>query len=356
MFAPEKGPIMKEQGRAGRHFPPGHPQIESGRVGVLLVNLGTPEATDYWSIRRYLKQFLSDRRVVETNRALWWPLLNLVILTTRPKKSGHAYDQIWDKERGESPLRTITRDQAGGLAARLGELGDVAVDWAMRYGQPSIGEVMSRLKDRGCERILLFPLYPQYSAATTATVNDEAFRALMAMRWQPALRTVPPYHDDPAYISALAGSMRQQIAALSFEPDVVVASFHGLPKSYFEKGDPYYCHCAKTARLLREELGWDETRLPLTFQSRLGRAEWLEPYTDATIARLAREGVRNIAVVTPGFVADCVETLEEIAIQNAEGFRTAGGENFAALACLNAGASGIDVIEHVVRRELAGWA
>jgi ferrochelatase len=346
---------MTEMRRAPQSFPAGHPAISAGRVGVLLVNLGTPDATDYWSMRRYLKEFLSDRRVVETNRALWWPLLNLVILTMRPKKSGHAYDKIWDRERNESPLRGITRDQALRLSERLADYTEITVNWAMRYGQPSISDVLSRLKAQGCERILLFPLYPQYSAATTATVNDKAFEALAAMRWQPALRTVPPYHDDPVYIAALATSIREQVAALPFEPEKVVASFHGLPRAYFEKGDPYYCHCAKTARLLREELGWDEERLPLTFQSRLGRARWLEPYTDATITRLAREGVKNLAVVTPGFVADCVETLEEIAIQNADNFRAAGGENFAALACLNASSGGMDVIEHVVRQELSGW-
>lgn len=346
---------MTEMRRAPQSFPAGHPAISAGRVGVLLVNLGTPDATDYWSMRRYLKEFLSDRRVVETSRALWWPLLNLVILTTRPKKSGEAYDKIWDREKNESPLRTVTREQARQLGERLSGHREITVDWAMRYGQPSMKSVLDRLKSQGCERILLFALYPQYSAATTASVNDKAFEALGAMRWQPALRTVPPYHDDPVYISALAASIRAQVAALPFEPEKVVASFHGLPRAYFEKGDPYYCHCAKTARLLREELGWDEDRMPLTFQSRLGRAQWLEPYTDATIMRLAREGLKNLAVVTPGFVADCVETLEEIAIQNGENFRAGGGENFAALACLNASAGGMDVIEHVVRRELSGW-
>lgn len=337
-------------------YPPeGHPDIAHGAIGVLLVNLGTPDATDYWSIRRYLKEFLSDRRVVEANRLLWWLVLNGIILTTRPKKSGHAYAKIWNRERNESPLRTLTREQSAKLAARLGDVSDLRVDWAMRYGNPSIASRLDRLKSEGCERILLFPLYPQYSAATTATVNDKAFEALAEMRWQPALRTVPPYYDDPVYIDALASALKEGLDGLDFEPETVLASFHGLPRSYFEKGDPYYCHCAKTTRLLRAALGWPEDKLPMTFQSRFGRQEWLKPYTDATVERLAREGVKKLAVITPGFVSDCVETLEEIAMQNAEIFRRHGGEHFAAIPCLNDTEPGIDVIEHAVRRELSGW-
>lgn len=336
--------------------PKGHPPVASGRIGVLLVNLGTPDATDYWSMRRYLKEFLSDRRVIETPRLIWWPILNFLVLTRRPQSSGAAYDLIWNRERDESPLRTITRSQAEKLAESLARIDQrLVVDWAMRYGAPPIAEAINRLTAAGCERILLFPLYPQYSAATTATVNDKAFEALMAMRWQPALRTVPAYYDDPIYIEALAHSTRQTFDELDFEPELLIASFHGLPQEYFDKGDPYYCHCQKTTRLLREALGWNEDRLMLTFQSRFGRAEWLKPYTDETIARLAEQGLRRLAVITPGFAADCVETLEEIAQQNKEIFVENGGESFAAIPCLNDSAAGMRVIETVVRRELSGW-
>ena len=341
---------------APARLPADHPQVGFGKIGVLLVNLGTPDATDYWSMRRYLKEFLSDRRVIEVPRYIWWPVLNLIVLTRRPKSSGEAYDLIWNKELDESPLRTITRSQSDKLAERFSADTDrVVVDWAMRYGTPSIASRLEALQQAGCERILVFPLYPQYAAATTATVNDKAFEALMAMRWQPALRTVPAYHDDPVYIEALAESMRASLAALPFEPEVVIASFHGLPKEYFDKGDPYHCHSHKTARLLREALGWSEEKLMLTFQSRFGKAEWLKPYTDETVERLAREGVKRLAVVTPGFVADCVETLEEIAEQNKEIFLDHGGEDFAALPCLNDSPEGMRVIETVVDRELAGW-
>lgn len=337
-------------------LPAGHPPVVTGKIGVLLVNLGTPDATDYWSVRRYLKEFLSDPRVIEVPKLVWWPILNLIILTIRPGRSGHAYASIWNKDRNESPLRTITRDQSDKLAGLLGDKERVVVDWAMRYGTPSIADRMDALKAAGCERILVMPLYPQYSAATTATVNDKVFDALRTMRWQPALRTLPPYHDDPVYIAALATSIERSIAALDFEPEVVLASFHGLPKSYFDKGDPYHCHCYKTARLLRERLGWSKERLKLSFQSRFGRAEWLTPYTDATVRELAAGGVKRIAVVSPGFSADCVETLEEIAIQNAEFFHEAGGERFAALPCLNDSPEGMVLLEHLARRELMGWA
>jgi protoporphyrin/coproporphyrin ferrochelatase len=335
-------------------LPADHPKVPSGRIGVLLVNLGTPDATDYWSMRRYLKEFLSDRRVIELPRLIWWPILNLIVLTKRPKPSGAAYDLIWNRELDESPLRTITRSQAETLAASLDE-GRIVVDWAMRYGNPSIASRMEGLQKAGCERILVFPLYPQYAAATTATVNDKAFEALMAMRWQPAVRTVPAYHDDPIYIDALATSLKRHLAALPFEPEIVIASFHGLPKAYLDKGDPYHCHCQKTARLLREAMGWDAQKLMLTFQSRFGKAEWLQPYTDKTVERLAREGVKRLAIITPGFVSDCVETLEEIAEQNREFFLHHGGEAFAAIPCLNDSEEGMSVIEAVVARELSGW-
>ncbi len=328
----------------------------ASKVGVLLINLGTPDATDYWSMRRYLKEFLSDARVVETNRVLWWFILNGIILTTRPGRSGKAYASIWNRERDESPLRTITRGQSDKLKASLADkLPNVIVDWAMRYGTPSIAEKIEVLSSQGCDRILLFSLYPQYSAATVATANDKAFEALARMRWQPAVRTVPSYEADPAYISALVQSMQQSIANLGWQPDVVLASFHGLPQAYVDKGDPYQHQCEVTVDLMRKMLGWDEDRLKLTFQSRMGRAQWIQPYTDKTIESLARDGVKNIAVIMPGFAADCIETLEEIAIEGRDIFLEHGGENFAAVPCLNDSAQGIDVLEAVVMRELQGW-
>jgi ferrochelatase len=324
-------------------------------VGVLLINLGTPDATDPRSVRRYLREFLSDRRVIETNPLIWQPILNLVVLAIRPKRSGHAYEKIWNREKNESPLRTITRAQGEKLAARLA--GDrVIVDWAMRYGQPSIGDRIREMMREGCTRILLAPLYPQYSAATTATANDAAFRALMGMRLQPAIRTLPDYHDDPDYIDALARSMTRSLAALSFEPQVILASYHGLPQEYVDKGDPYYVQCLATTRLLRARLGWSEERLRPVFQSRFGRSEWLKPYTLETVAGLAKAGVKRLAVVTPGFAADCIETLEEIGMQNADAFHAAGGTDFAALPCLNDSEEGMALIEQLVRRELKGWA
>ena len=298
-------------------LPAGHAQVAAGRIGVLLVNLGTPEGTSYWPMRRYLSEFLSDRRVIEWPRALWQPILQgIFLLSVRPRKSGALYASIWNNERNESPLRTFTRSQSEKLAAELVSEEGVIVDWAMRYGKPSIRTRLDQLVASGCERILLFPLYPQYSAATTATVNDKAFEALKAMRRQPALRTVPSYHDEPVYIDALAESIESQLAKLDFEPEVLIASYHGLPASYFEKGDPYHCQCQKTSRLLRERLGWREGRLLTTFQSRFGPEQWLEPYTDETVERLAREGVKRIAIVNPGFASDCLETLEEITVQN----------------------------------------
>ncbi|WP_235981869.1 ferrochelatase [Methylobrevis albus] len=337
------------------HLPADHPPVKSGRVGVLLVNLGTPDGTDYWPMRRYLKEFLSDRRVIETPRAIWWPILNLIVLTTRPKKSGAAYASIWNRELDESPLRTFTRAQGDKLAARLGELGNVTVDWAMRYGNPSIAEKLDGLKAAGCDRLLIFPLYPQYAAATTATVNDKVFEHLMKQRWQPAVRTVPPYHDDPVYVDAIAASIERHLETLDFEPEVVLTSYHGVPQSYFRKGDPYHCHCHKTTRLVRESLGWDAKRLKVTFQSRFGPEEWLQPYTDKTLEALPGEGIKRVAVINPGFSSDCLETLEEIAEEGKESFLHAGGEQFAHIPCLNDGDLGMDVIETVVRRELGGW-
>jgi len=326
------------------------------KIGVLIINLGTPDGTGYWPMRRYLKEFLSDPRVVETNRVLWWFILNGIILTTRPTRSGKAYASIWNRELDESPLRTITRSQSDLLSASLGaKFPDLIVDWAMRYGTPSIVEKIEGLKSKGCDRILLFSLYPQYSAATIATANDKAFEALAKMRWQPAVRTVPSYEADPTYISALVQSMERSIAGLGWQPDVVLASFHGLPQSYVDKGDPYQRQCEVTVEHMREKLGWDETRLRLTFQSRLGKEQWLLPYTDKTLESLAREGVKNIAVITPGFAADCIETLEEIAMEARDIFLENGGENFVAIPCLNDSPEGIGVLEAVVMRELQGW-
>jgi ferrochelatase len=326
------------------------------RIGVLLVNLGTPDATDYWSVRRYLKEFLSDRRVIETNRALWWLVLNAIVLSVRPQRTGRNYEKVWNRELNESPLRTITRSQADKLAAKLLPEGKpIMVDWAMRYGNPSIAARLDALQRGGCDRILLVPLYPQYAAATTATVADKAFDALAAMRWQPALRVAPPYYDDPVYIDALAASIEASLKTLTFTPDVILASFHGVPKDYVEKGDPYQLHCMETTRLLRQRLGMDERQLRLTYQSRFGPSEWLQPYTDETVKALPAEGVKNIAVVTPGFSADCLETLEEIAGENAEYFKRSGGENFAAIPCLNDSPEGMRVIDKIVRRELMGW-
>jgi ferrochelatase len=342
--------------RATGPLPAGHPPVRAGKVGVLLVNLGTPDGTDYRSMRRYLAEFLSDRRVIEVPRAIWLPLLYGIILNRRPQRVGKAYAKIWNSERDESWLRTYTRNQSDLLSTALSDLPAVEVDWAMRYGTPSIADKLDALKAKGCDRIVLFPLYPQYAAATTATVNDHAFRALMKMRWQPALRTVPPYHDDPVYIDAIARSIETHIAGLDWEPEMVVASFHGIPLSYFQKGDPYHCHCMKTARLLRERLGWPEERLMVTFQSRFGREEWLQPYTDKTMEKLAADGVKRLAVINPGFVSDCLETLEEIAGEAAEIFLHHGGEKFSHIPCLNDGPDGMRVIESVVRRELEGWA
>jgi ferrochelatase len=335
--------------------PQDHPPVRSDRVGALLVNLGTPEATDYWSMRRYLAEFLSDRRVIETPRWLWWLILNLFILPRRPAAKGRDYDSIWNRERNESPLKTFTRSQAEKLAAALGGDGRIEVDWAMRYGQPAIAPRLAALQAKGCDRILVVPLYPQYCAATTATVADKAFEALQAMRWQPTLRVAAPWYDDPVYIDALARSTRAALAALDFKPEVLLASFHGVPRAYFDQGDPYYCHCAKTTRLLRAALGLDEDRLRMTFQSRFGRAEWLQPYTAETVKALASQGVKRVAVLTPGFAADCLETLEEIGVENAGYFKAGGGERFAALPCLNDSEDGMAVIETVVRRELSGW-
>lgn len=332
-------------------LPADHPPVRSGRIGVLIVNLGTPDGADAKSVKRYLGEFLSDKRVVEIPAIAWQPILRGIILNTRPKKSAHAYQQVWT-EHG-SPLAAITKAQAEKMQARLGE--GVTVDWAMRYGNPSIPERLTDMKDAGCERILLAPLYPQYCAATTATVVDKAGETLSKMRWQPSLRTLPPYHDDPLYIDALADDLARQLDALDFEPELLMLSFHGMPERTLHLGDPYHCHCQKTARLLEARMNRPDLRFRTTFQSRFGRAKWLEPATDTVLAEEGAKGTRRIAIAAPGFSADCLETLEELAMQGRDQFREAGGENFAALSCLNTSEAGLTMLEGLLRRELAGW-
>lgn len=336
-------------------IPADHPPAQTPKIGVVLLNLGTPDGTDYWNVRRYLKEFLSDPRVIETPKWLWWPILNLVILSFRPQKSGHAYAQIWDKEKNESPLRVITRNQTEALAERLAGESNVMVEFAMRYGNPSTKSVLEKLQQAGCQKILLVPLYPQYSATTTATANDKAFDTLKTMRWQPAVRTAPAYFDDPKYIETLAKSISDGVAALDFVPDLVITSYHGMPVEYLERGDPYHCQCLKTTRLVREHLGWDESKIMVTFQSRFGPTKWLEPYTDVTLGALPGKGIKKVAILAPAFSADCIETLEEIAMQGKETFMHAGGEQFAYIPCLNDSPDGMDMIEAMVRRELSGW-
>ena len=328
--------------------PVDHPQTLRPRIGVLLINLGTPDAPESKAVRRYLAEFLSDRRVIEIPSIAWQPILRGIILRTRPKKSAHAYQQVWT-EHG-SPLAAITRRKATALQGRFGSA--AIVRHAMRYGDPSIGAELARLKADGCERILLAPLYPQYCAATTATANDKAFELLAAMRWQPAIRTLPPYHDDPAYIGALKANLERQLSGLDFKPDRLLLSFHGMPERTLRLGDPYHCHCQKTARLLAEQLS---IAVDIAFQSRFGRAKWLGPATDAVLAAYPGQGVRRVAVAAPGFSADCLETLEELGIRGRDTFRNAGGERYALLECLNDSAEGMALLEALVRRELAGW-
>ncbi|MEZ5681584.1 MAG: ferrochelatase [Erythrobacter sp.] len=334
-----------------QQLPTDHPPIKSGKVGVLVVNLGTPDAPEPGPVKRYLAEFLSDRRVVEIPPIAWQPILRGIILNTRPKKSAHAYKQVWTEE--GSPLAVITRQQAEAMQAALGD--GVVVDWAMRYGTPAIGDRIEALMKAGCERILLAPLYPQYSGATTATVVDKAAEKLGKMRWQPALRTLPPYHDDPAYIEALSSDLNRQVDALGFTPEVILLSFHGMPQRTLDLGDPYHCHCMKTARLLEAAMARPDIRFRTTFQSRFGRAKWLEPATDAVLEEEAKAGTRHLAIAAPGFSADCLETLEELAMQGRDQFLGAGGEEFAALACLNTSEAGLAMLEKLLRRELQGW-
>ena len=338
-----------------QRLPGDHPPVSSGMIGVLLVNLGTPDGPDPDSVRRYLKQFLSDTRVIEIPPIVWQPILRGIILNTRPQKSARAYKKIWT-DRG-SPLADITARQAEAMAGRLGD--HVVVDYAMRYGKPSIESRLTALMGQGCDRILIAPMYPQYCAATTATVFDEVARVLGEMRWQPALRFVPPYHDHPGYIAALADDLARQVRGLSFSPEVMLLSFHGMPLQTLEKGDPYYCHCMKTARLLRETLAerpeFAGVRFETTFQSRFGPARWLEPSTDTTLIEEGQKGTKRLVVAAPGFAADCVETLEELALEGRDEFVEAGGEDYAVLDCLNTSDDGLAMIDAMLRRELSGW-
>lgn len=343
--------------RALPHAPAGHPARPQPKIGVLLANLGTPDGTDYWSMRRYLSEFLSDKRVIDYPAWKWQPILQLVILSRRPQAKGRDYRTIWNRERDESPLMTITRQQTDRLReAALAEWGEgVIVDFCMRYGNPSTEARVRAMVAAGCEKILFFPLYPQYAGATVATANDQFFRALMKERHQPAARTVAPYFDHPLYIDALAGSVERAYAGLEHRPDVLVASYHGMPERYLREGDPYHCQCQRTTRLLRERLGWGEGTIDTTFQSVFGPEEWLKPYTVRHVAELARAGKRRIAVISPAFSADCIETLEEIQGEIREAFLHAGGENFAYIPCLNDEEAHIRALMAVVRQNLSGW-
>ena len=335
-----------------------HPPIKFGKVGLLLVNLGTPNSPDAKGVRPYLKEFLSDRRVIELSSFIWQPILRGLVLNVRPRKSAKAYAKIWRKESNESPLRYYTRQQAEKLQNLFDDDaagGRVIVDWAMRYGSPSIEEKLDALRQAGCERIAVLALYPQYSATSSASVYDNVFRALMKLRWQPAIRTASAWHDDPTYIEVLAQSVAAHLKGLDWQPEILLASFHGLPQAYFDKGDPYHCQCAKTARLLREKLGLAESDFRLVFQSRFGATKWLEPYADKMVAQLAQSGIKRIAVITPGFVSDCVETLEEIDIALNAIFRQNGGTDFTTIPCLNDSAGGLHLLEKLAQRELAGW-
>ncbi len=337
-------------------LPPDHPEVPPRRIGVVLLNLGTPDGTDYRSMRRYLSEFLSDRRVIDYSPWLWQPLLQLVVLTRRPFSSGAAYRSIWNEDRDESPLRTITRSQAEKLASALaGRHPGIVVDWAMRYGNPAIGPVLERMVAGGCDRVALMALYPQYAAPTTATAYDKAFEALMKMRRQPAIRTMGPYHDDPGYIDLLARSIERHLATLDWTPERLIVSYHGLPRRYLMSGDPYHCMCQKTTRLVRERLGWSEQRIMTCFQSRFGPEEWLQPYLDQTLEHLPREGTKRIAVISPAFVADCVETLEEIDQEGRQSFLAAGGEKFTYIPCLNDDDAHIDFLATLAEREISGW-
>lgn len=326
-----------------------HPEVKFGRTGVLLINLGTPDSTSWWDIRRYLKEFLSDKRVIEVNPIVWQVILNLFILTFRPSKTAHAYKKIWIKESDESPLRYFTRMQANKLKTKIGNE-KIIVDFAMRYGKPSIKLKLKLLKEEGCENIIILPLYPQYAAATTATVCDEVYRSLMKMRWQPSLQIIPHYESNSIYINSLINSIEKKIEEINWKPDLIISSYHGIPKSYFKKGDPYQCYCQKTTRLLKEK--FKKIEIQTTFQSRFGPQEWLTPYTDKTLETLPSKGIKNLLVICPGFASDCVETLEEINIQGRESFLKNGGKNFDLIPCLNDNPDHIHLFENLVAKYL----
>lgn len=329
----------------------GHPKVNFGKTGVLIVNLGTPDSTNWLDIRRYLKEFLSDRRVIETNPILWWFILNLIILNLRPHKTAKAYKKIWMTDTNESPLRYYTRSQTEKLCNRFGSAQNIITDYAMRYGNPSIKSKLNLLKEQGCEKLIILPLYPQYAAATTATVCDEVYRCLMEMRWQPSLQIIPHYESEPLYIAALSNSIKAQLEKLSWKPDVILSSFHGIPKKYFDKGDPYQCYCHKTNRLLKEHFG-NSIPIEISFQSRFGPAEWLQPYTDKTLEKLAQEGKKNILMICPGFASDCVETLEEIEMEGQATFKEHGGENFSMVPCLNDSEDHINLLEYLIKKHI----
>ena len=327
----------------------GHPEIKYGKTGVLIVNLGTPDSTSWWDIRKYLKEFLSDRRVIEVNPVLWQIILNLFILTFRPSKTAHAYKKIWRKENNESPLLFFTRSQAHKLKVVM-KNEKIIVDFAMRYGNPSIKSRLNMLKEEGCENIVILPLYPQYAGATTATVCDEVYRSLMKMRWQPSLQIIPHYESEPIYINALINSIEKKIKEINWKPDLIISSYHGIPKSYFDKGDPYHCYCQKTTRLMKEK--FNKIEIQTTFQSRFGPQEWLTPYTDKTLESLPNKGIKNLLVICPGFASDCVETLEEINIQGKDSFLKNGGENFDLIPCLNDNPDHIALLQYLINRYL----
>ena len=326
-----------------------HPEVKFGKTGVLLINLGTPDSTSWWDIRRYLKEFLSDRRVIEVNPFIWQIILNLFILTFRPSKTAHAYKKIWRKESNESPLLFFTRNQASKLNDKIGN-DKVIVDFAMRYGNPSIKSRLDKLKEQGCENIVILPLYPQYAGATTATVCDEVYRSLMKMRWQPSLQIIPHYESETIYVDALVNSIEKKIKEINWKPDLIISSYHGIPKSYFDKGDPYQCYCQKTTRLIKEQ--FTKIDVQTTFQSRFGPQEWLTPYTDKTLETLPGKGVQNLLVICPGFASDCVETLEEMDIQGRESFLNNGGKNFDLIPCLNDNSDHIRLFEKLVSKYL----
>ena len=328
-----------------------HPQVKYGKTGVLIVNLGTPDSTSWWDIRRYLKEFLSDRRVIETNPILWSIILNLIILNFRPHKTAKAYKKIWMKDTNESPLRFYTRSQAEKLSTKLKTYSNIIVDYAMRYGNPSIKSKLDYLHKEGCEKLIILPLYPQYAAATTATVCDEVYRVLMKMRWQPSLQIIPHYESEPLYIDALVNSINNHLKKIDWIPDVILSSFHGIPKKYFDKGDPYQCYCHKTNRLMKEKFG-NSIPIEISFQSRFGPAEWLRPYTDKTLERLAKEGTSNVLMICPGFSSDCVETLEEIEMEGQETFKENGGKNFSVVPCLNDNDDHINLLEYLIKKHL----